>query len=262
MRGNPGVISNYDPQEESVRAIGQGEYESQVKRLAGRQSSAPFRDRAGIRLDVRTGFFPNMFGMRTSVGWKRGRLLPGTQKVTAKASRESQRRYKALDPKTGTKFVGWAHLVNNRQDYEETLGLQRKSGFYRVVPETTRTGTLYFVWPMRPGRETPLGFTGKSAAKKAAAAFNKSSDPRETGQWWKPTKRELKKAEIVGWLPPDSEFQLRLLPPLERGSTKRGKVRKEKMDGRVVYKVYVGSIWTGKWAASPEKANKMARRAG
>ena len=262
-KNNPKVngVEQYDPREESVRAVTQAIYERTVKTEAGRKSNSAFRNRAGRRLDVEIDFYPNVYGLRTVVAWKRGRLFRGSQDITAKSIRESRRRYSGQDPQN-EKNVGFNHLLNNRQSHEETLGLMRKSGFYRVTEEETKSGPRYFVWPLRPKQFLPHGYKSVAEAKREAAHFNKTADPRKTKRWWTPHYRKITEGDLRGWLPPESAFRQLKLIPQERVSTKKGKVKKEKMDGRVVYKVYVGSIWTGQWAASPEKANKMARRAG
>lgn len=271
-RTNPKKKDIYDPRMEAMRAVTQGMYESRVKQAAGMKSTAPFRDGRGKRLDVRIAHYPNVFGMRTAVGARRGRIFKGTQDPTTKSIRESRARYRAEDPQTGN-FKGFTHLVNNRQDYEESLALPRQSGFYRATPEHTKSGVRYFVWPLRPGQHVPKGFPTLSKATAEVKRLNKTADPRKTKRWWKPITREISKRELSHWLPPDSAFQqLKMLPKREKTppplavevGRKKGKVsiKKGKMRGVDVWKIYVGKIWTGKYAHSPIKAAKMAKKAG
>ena len=78
---------------------------------------------------------------------------------------------------------------------------------------------------------------------------------------------------LAHWLPKDSAFQqLKMLPkpepappPLAVEVGRRGgkvQVKKGKIRGRDAWKVFVAGKWTGAYAFSPEKAERMARKAG
>lgn len=199
-KDNPRSLDVYDPREEQLRAQRQAIYESQVLRALGRKG--PFRSRSGKRADseldpgkraelVRRA----MFAMGTSVQRRDARLYPGTQQFTPKSARESARRYEDVDK-----------LVRNRQDYEETLGLARKSGFYRVTKEPTRSGLAYFVWPMPPGMAEPVGAESEQVARQIAGYLNRTADPRKTGIWWKPPSRQYSRVALRDWLPPGEVF--------------------------------------------------------
>jgi hypothetical protein len=188
----------YDPKEEQIRAQRQGIYESCVRKELGLPSGVPFRESDGTRLDAalsderRQALIRRcMFQIGTGVPQRDGRLVAGKQMPTAKAIAESKARYKNVDA-----------LVRNRQDYEETLGLARKSGFYRIVPEQTRTGTKFFVWPMKPGQRLPQGFDNAEAAQREAARRNRTSSPTESGRWWKSPATTYEESELNHWLPP------------------------------------------------------------
>lgn len=219
IKGNPFGSEVYDPREESIRAIRQGIYESLVRKAAGVKSSTPFRAANGYRLDVLERLFdkvPEMrsraFGVGTAIPQKYGRLLTGTQEPTAKAMQEAEARYRGLDPQTGSP-TGFEHLIENRQDYEETLGINRKKGFYRVVEEVVpdyRGGATigYFVWPLPPGEYIPRRLASINAAVKEASRLNSRWDPQKTGQWWVPSHFYITEADLQGWLPPSSVFEV------------------------------------------------------
>lgn len=201
---NPKVdgIEIYDPNEEQIRAMRQGIYESLVRKAIGLPYNAPFRDRSGIRLDAKRRFpdaFRQAFAMSTSVGQRTGRLHYGSQRSTEMSTMEAEKRYLDVD-----------HLLRNRQDYEETLGIYRKSGFYRVTMEPTRSGKKLFVWPMPPqDDDEPVSFLirDKEELEGYYNYANRELDPRETGIWWKPPKKLYTESQLEYWLPPYSVFR-------------------------------------------------------
>lgn len=194
-------IELYDPREEQLRSQRQAIYESHVMKLAGASS---FRDARGRRLDIKLPEAERrdmirrfMFAMGTGVQQRDGRLYPGTQRVAPKAAAEAARRYIDVDS-----------LVRNRQDYEETLGLARKSGFYRATREPTRDGEGFFVWPLPPGMRQPIQAANEIVVQQIAAELNATADPRRTGRWWSPPRRAYHTRELIHWLPPASAFAL------------------------------------------------------
>lgn len=204
-RKNPGKDDVYDPKMEQMRAITQGMYESAVRRATGEKE---FRDARGMRADVKHSYFPDvgrMFAMRTGVGSRDKRMKVGTQAPTKKSVDESRLRYEGKNPRTG-EFVGFEHLVQNRQDYEETLALGRKSAFYRVIPELARGGIKHCIWPMSPGNHLPMCYPGIADARDRAAELNRYYDPRKTGKWWTPSTRLVREQDLSYWLPPKSVF--------------------------------------------------------
>lgn len=191
----------YDPREEQLRAQRQAIYESHVKKLTGASS---FRDARGQRADIKLPEAKRrdmirrfMFAMGTGVQRRDGRLYPGTQRVAPKSAAEAAQRYSDVDA-----------LVRNRQDYEETLGLARKSGFYRATKEPTRNGEGFFVWPLPPGMRQPVQAANELVAQQIAAELNATADPRRTGRWWSPPRRAYHTRELIHWLPPASAFAL------------------------------------------------------
>lgn len=188
----------YDPREEQLRAQRQGIYESEVKRQLGLPSSTPFRDaRTGRRLDCKLKNPPTslMFAIGTAVQQRDSRLRPGSQTATPRSAWESEARYENLSA-----------LVLNRQDYEETLALSRKSGFYRAVAEPTQHGLRFFVWPMPPGQERPLMAPSAEGAERMIERLNRTLDPRKTSRWWTPRRTPFTRKELSYWLPPSAVF--------------------------------------------------------
>jgi hypothetical protein len=199
-------VELYDPTTEQLRAQRQAIYESTVKRFLGLPGSTPFRDaRTGRRLDAQltqvqlASAARGMFAVGTAVQQRDARLHPGSQHPTNQASLESMIRYQNAD-----------RVLRNRQDYEETLGHGRKSGFYRVTKEPVEWGSgfAFFVWPLPPGTRIPTGFGRENHAMSIAAGLNRTADPRRLGVWWTPPVREYTRAELSGWLPPRSAFRL------------------------------------------------------
>lgn len=201
--GNPRGSDIYDPREEQLRAQRQAIYESSLLRDEPQLRFKSFRNAKGERLDqhvIEEGDFPwlqkyigkKMFRIGVGVQKRDGRLKrkDGYLSLTAKTISESKKRYSDVDK-----------LVRNRQDYEESLALARKSTFYRVTPEPTREGLKYFVWPMQPGQRLPKGFASKKRAENVANLANRDA-PTVGGAWWKPPKKKYTKRELADWLPP------------------------------------------------------------
>ena len=187
VRFNP-ARDVFDPTEEQKRAQVQGIYESEVRRMLGLPYTTPFRDSKGKRLDVKHGVVgPSTWGMQGG-----HRIKYGSRDYLEKA----RDRYRDVD-----------HLIRNRQDYEETLALQRKGGFYRVLQEPTKDGLRFSIWPMPPGIELPMVGDNASKAKWAAEMLNQQHDPRRTGKWWKPPRQKYTRSEVDYWLPPASAFK-------------------------------------------------------
>ena len=201
---NPAGSDTYEPNEEQLRAQRQAIYETSLSRKAGK----PFRDGRGKRLDakiisrggleaLRPYMQNRMFRMGTGVQQRDSRLIKGTQAPTRKSILESKGRYAEVD-----------HLIRNRQDYEESLGIARKSGFYRPTKEPTRAGWSYFVWPLTPGQRIPKPYLTLREAEAEAERLNYTKDPIRTGRWWTPPKKTYTKRELSNWLPPANYWRL------------------------------------------------------
>jgi len=219
LRGNPGIEAEYDPREEAARSMRQGIYESYAAEALGKKGKE-LRNRSGKRMDRAffekpgpykvtlykssdspervtyhmpddiSAFMSEMLFRQTSKRVQRAGLLG-----TSKAAERSQERYRDLD-----------HLIENRQDYEETLGMGRKGGFYRVTEEPTRDGARWFVWPLPPGERLPgPGSVSQSEAESVANRLNRTANPLRTRSWWVP-QRGYTKAELGHWLPRASDF--------------------------------------------------------
>ncbi len=205
---NPRGSDIYDPREEQLRAQRQAIYESSLLRDEPQLRFKSFRNSKGERLDqhvIEEGDFP---WLQKYIGKKMFRIGVGVQKrdrrlkrkdgylsLTAKTIRESKKRYADVDK-----------LVRNRQDYEESLALMRKSSFYRVTKEPTRDGWVYFVWPMQPGQRIPKGFSSKKRAENVANLANRDA-PTVGGAWWKPSRKKYTKQELRDWLPPETVWR-------------------------------------------------------
>jgi len=216
-RRNPKKSDIYDPRMEQVRAQRQAVYEAEVRRTAGRSYNEPFRDESGRRLDATSGLWrtaqgtaaaKKMFSVGTAVPQRYGRLYGGSQEPTAQAAAESYERYQHPD-----------HLLRNRQDYEETLALYRKN-FYRAIPEHTRVGVRYTVWPMQPGQRAPRVFNKPNEATGWAKLLNEAADPRVEGDWWAPPSRPYTRKELYAWLPPDTAFGFEKSPKAKKRGQK------------------------------------------
>ena len=195
----------YLPEEEQLRAQRQAIYETSLSRKMGK----PFRDARGKRLDakiirkegpdqLRPYMQRRMFAMGTGVQQRDSRLKKGTQTPTAKAIRESKARYSDVDK-----------LVRNRQDYEESLAIVRKSGFYRITKEPTKRGWEYFVWPLPPGERIPTAYKRRGDARRRATSLERTANPLYSDKWWTPPKRKYTKRELSDWLPPAEYWRKR-----------------------------------------------------
>lgn len=187
----------YDPREEQVRAQRQGIYEQLVKKALRLPSSTPFRDARGRRLDIRgpgPALVSQAFAIGTAVPQKHARLMPGSQTPTVFAAAESHARYRDVD-----------RLLRNRQDYEETLALARRS-FYRVTTEPTQTGDARFIWPLPPKQTRPVRVPDRASdaeVQAVLAQLNETMDPRSTGVFWLPPRTEYTAGSLAHWLPPE-----------------------------------------------------------
>lgn len=196
---NPKRGDVYDIDIEQLRAQGQAIYESYIQRLFDVKW---FRDpETGRRLDadiprdtVRELVATYVFAVGTGVGQRTGFIEPGTRRPTLRAVDRSRERTQP----------GWADkLLRNRQDYEETLALARRSGaFYRVVPEHTVVGIRYFVWPLPPGTRIPTAFSSEASAQRTASELNTTRDPTQTDRWWMPPRLAYSPTQLTHWLPP------------------------------------------------------------
>jgi hypothetical protein len=183
----------------------QGVYESSVKSELGVKGD--FCDADDVRLDVKSGLYRNSekirnlvsraFAITKSNAKKFGYVDPETGALTQRSIAESYKRYNEnVD-----------HLMINRQDYEETLALARKS-FYRVTFEPTAAGFKFFVWPMRPGQSIPERYNSQEEAEKVVDTANGRHDPRQTGIWWSPPEDPYTRQDLKHWLPPDKYFSM------------------------------------------------------
>jgi transposase len=207
---NPRGSDIYDPREEQLRAQRQAIYESSLLRDEPQLKFKSFRNTKGKRLDqlvVEEGDLP---WLRKYLGKKMFQIGVGVQKrdrrlqmdlfdgylvPSKKTIAESKKRYADVDK-----------LTRNRQDYEESLALMRKSSFYRVTKEPTRTGWKYFVWPMQPGQRIPKGFESKKRAENVARLADRDA-PTLGGRWWKPSRKKYTKQELRDWLPPETVWR-------------------------------------------------------
>lgn len=135
----------------------------------------------------------------------------GTRTPTARTRKASKERYAGTYVGTDGKRRTLASLVLGRQCYELMLAMRRKkratTDFYRVVPEVTTCGILYFVWPLPPGANLPgPAQTDYQAAAAVAADLNQRANPYKTGEWWQSGKRRYTKNELSYWLPPEKAF--------------------------------------------------------
>jgi hypothetical protein len=231
LRRNPrkGLVEVYDPSLEQMRAVQQGMYESAVKKTLNLPYNSGFRDRDGQRLDMlalmsagrrkadarevlrgiaKTSMFQQ--GISTAIrqgvvsreavqkqdgSWTTA-LLP-----TRDGAQKAKLRYSGQGVNTYT------HLVQNRQDYEETLALSRKDGnWFRVTAERVGTATKFCVWPLPTGRYTPLVFASQKTAEDYADELNDWHDIDNPGCWWVPQRGELSRSDVQHWLPSDGAF--------------------------------------------------------
>lgn len=135
----------YNIFKEHLRAQVQGVYESQVRSHLGLPSGTPFKDARGRRLDEsldseeKRELFGAAQAITTRQQQKYGYLVPGTQDPTQKGINRALERLS--DP---------AKAEENRQDYERTLAMLRKSGHYRVVAEIVKGQKRFIVQPRPP----------------------------------------------------------------------------------------------------------------
>ena len=213
-------LKPYDPRDFQLAAQTQAIYEQ----LAA--EGKPFRTRTGLRTDrnwpqakvrgllsrafaIATGSEKRVAkpkrikGTRLSVA-QQPWLRPEGRVPTARTAKASQERYVGAYVGSDGERRTLTDLVNTRQAYEETLGLARQGkNFYRVVPEPTRAGIRYFVWPMPPGcYDVGPGTASLVEARAIAADLNH----RGKGATWKPSSRRYTKTQLAHWLPPASAF--------------------------------------------------------
>jgi hypothetical protein len=192
------IAELYDPRAEPLRAQVQAIYEGEFHK-----DPRQFRNARGLRADrlapapTRRAALTKAFQVQTGLSRDRGR---GSLRklVTPKTARQAAERYS-----------DWRRLIQNRQDYEETLGLARSGEqFYRVEAELGAGGrVVYTVWPLPPGRVSPLLFDHPGQALQARDRLNRTQDPRSTGVWWTPPRRGYRKTQAVShWLPPKGIF--------------------------------------------------------
>lgn len=205
---NPRGSDIYDPREEQLRAQRQAIYETSLLRDEPQLKFKSFRNSKGERLDQIITEEGDLPWLRKYIGKKMFQIGVGVQKrdlgvrrkdgylvPTNSTITKSQSRYSDVDK-----------LVRNRQDYEESLALMRKSSFYRVTKEPTRDGWMYFVWPLQPGQRIPKGFKNKKRAENVVNLANRDA-PTVGGAWWKPPKKKYTKRELGHWLPPASVWR-------------------------------------------------------
>ena len=135
----------------------------------------------------------------------------GTRTPTARTRKASKERYAGTYVGTDGKQRTLTDLVLGRQWYELMLAMRRKeratTDFYRVVPEVTTCGILYFVWPLPPGADLPgPAQMDYQAAADVAADLNRRANPYKTREWWQSGKNQYTKNELSYWLPPEEAF--------------------------------------------------------
>lgn len=206
LAANPRVqsVEIYDPGEEQIRAMIQGVYESRMEQKYG----VPFYDEKGARLDAKLELSADQIkpvlvsafrigkGNARKFGYaetRNRRVVP-----TMRAVVESADRYHQYDT-----------LLENRQSYEETLGLARHDGFFRVTAEPAGEQLKFFVWPLLKGHVAPRPFDSREAALRERDRRNVESDPRMTGRWWRMPENRIKKTDLRQWLPNEQFWRLR-----------------------------------------------------
>lgn len=219
VRANPAPGDIYDPRQEQLRVQKQAIYESNISRSAVEGEVLPFRDpeMGGLRLDaiiiygagveaVRPLITRYMWRMGMGVQGRTGWRMPGTTIPAPKAIKAAKERYAGTYVGRDKKKRTVDDLLRNRQSYEETLGISRKSGFYRVTQEPTAAGLKYFVWPMPHGERTPRAYTSLRAAEQRAGFLNQTASPIRDAEWWVPPARKYTKRELDHWLAPPEVF--------------------------------------------------------
>jgi hypothetical protein len=192
-------IESLDPVEEQIRAMIQGVYESKFTKAFG----VPFYNERGLRNDtqyathvlapIRIAAFRIAKSNAQKFGYLDRSRKTDKLEPTDRAREDSRYRYQDVDT-----------LLDNRQAYEETLGLARKSGYFRVTSEPTKAGVRYFVWPLLKGQTAPRPFATPEAAQRECDRRNHESDPRKTGRWWKMPTHKVTSKDLSDWLPPAS----------------------------------------------------------
>lgn len=223
----------YDPRDFQLAAQTQAIYENLVLQATGRKNFRWRGKRADLQLnpDQVRNLLSRAFAIATAsekrapkpkrvkgTPFKVGQspwLKPFGRVPTARTARASKARYAGDYVGSDGKKRTLQDLVFTRQSYEETLGLARKSGFYRVVPEPTKNGLRYFIWPMPPGCYDPGPATSSLQEAQAIAA---DLERRSTPGSWRPADVRYTKRKLSSWLPPASAF--------EAGATKATKKRK------------------------------------
>ena len=137
------------------------------------------------------------FSLSKGVSNKQGFTVPGSMDVTPRAQQRSMERLQDRQ-----------QLLLKRQNYEETLGIYRKhmhdgsSGFYRITQEPVAPrysmvpkDMRCFIWPLPPGRHTPLEFPVPKNAGEAnqltglLQRMNLELSPFVSEVWWTPSRR-------------------------------------------------------------------------
>lgn len=220
--GNPRSLKPYDPRDFQLAAQTQAIYEKLVMDAMRKRS---FRQN-GYRIDEALSaskvreLLSRAFAIATKAEKhvSQPRRVKGTKlKVavqpwlqesgrvptprTANASRE---RYTGTYIGSDGKRRTLTDLVNTRQAYEETLGKARQGkNFYRIVPEPTKAGIRYFVWPMPSGcYDVGPGTADLQTAQVIAADLN-----RKRRVPWQLSRRTYTKTKLAHWLPPLSAFE-------------------------------------------------------
>jgi hypothetical protein len=171
----PDVIEKQDAQ---LVAVVQGIYESLMAKRLGVKSIYP--PQGGERLDsmmIRMGtlsreeqreILSRAFAIATQQGQKHGYLRPKSQKPTAKGRRRAYKRQEDA-----------AALEQNRQDYETTLALARKSASLRVVQKGRGSSKRFFVLPHVEG-VNKRGYKTQRGAENAMERVLLRSNPSDS----------------------------------------------------------------------------------
>jgi hypothetical protein len=199
--GNP-KVEFYDPGEEQIRSMIQGIYESKVEEALG----VPFYNARDQRVDVELPIetirkfqkAAYRIGKGNAAKFGFSERVDGKVRPTRRCIHESEDRYHDYD-----------NLLSNRQSYEETLGLVRVEGFYRVTAEPAGSELKYFVWPLLKGQVAPRAFDSQDAAQRECDRRNRESDPRKTGRRWTLPQKRITKKDLMNWLPYAQFWRLR-----------------------------------------------------
>lgn len=201
-------IETFQPELEQNRARQQAIYERYVEEATGIKGD--FRSARGYRKDKMFFFDPGEYAIRERV-FDLPRELPefvrlamfasaaGVQQRDGYIRRSSAKPTKKAIAAAHQRYDDLPHLIGNRQDYEETLGLARKSGFYRVTAEPTQRGQRFLIWPLAPGSYSPQMYADQRQAEQDARFLNTELDPRRTRTWWQA--KPVKPSVWAEWLP-------------------------------------------------------------